>query len=166
MRHKSFLVYWRYLISNFFFTQIKRHEIYLLGIWLLLLGAILIYSFAENFSYKPLIQSLNIAILFGFGIYYIFFKKKKEAIFEDNRLILKKGSRKIKQLDLSQKKRIVTAYSELKIIFDNQREKTFKYSEFDKNSVQILKSLSWLVSYFKYLSSKTFLWCTECPTSM
>ena len=68
------------------------------GILLLFLAAVLIYSFTENFSYKPFIQGLNIVILLFYASYYLFFKKKKEIILSGNRFIVKHGSEKIKEI--------------------------------------------------------------------
>jgi hypothetical protein len=114
---------------------------YSIGILLLFLAAVLAINFYENFSNKPLLQLLNLIAAIGFGLYYLFLKKKKHIIVEGQKLIIKKGSRQIKQLDLSSTERVVKGYSQMKIIFNNQLVERFKFSDFDPQSVVVLKSL-------------------------
>jgi hypothetical protein len=110
------------------------------GILLITLAAISIFSLLEDFIYSTIIHIVNISILVFWGLYFVF-KQKKDISFNENKLIIRRGSKKIKEIDLSKKERIVVSVGSLKIMFKDFSE-TLKYSDFNKGSIQKLKALT------------------------
>lgn len=113
---------------------------YLFGIFMLVMGVILIESFISDSPHKPFIQILNILILLSQSIYYIFFRKKKDVVIQGKKLMIVKGSSTLKEFDISRIKKIVIGTRSLKINFDNFSE-TFQYSQFYKSSINKLKAI-------------------------
>ena len=103
-------------------------------------GVVLLINFLKDYGFAPLGYAINILIAFGFGIYFIFFKRKKDVVLENGNLVVKEGNKRIKEIDLTKKERIVYGLKSMKIVFRDFTE-VFEFSKFNKKSVRKLKSL-------------------------
>ena len=97
--------------------------------------------FVQDYGYTPVFYVINILIALAYAIYFLFFSQKKDIIIEHGKLVVKKGSKRIKELDLSGKEKVVHGIKSLKIKFRDFTE-TFTFSDFNKASVKKLKSLT------------------------
>ncbi len=110
------------------------------GVVLLLLAAITFFSRKGEWKFTPVMYFLNTFTLFALGVYYLLFNKKKDVIIDQNLLVIKKGNKKLKELDLTTTNRIVHGYKSMKIIFRDFTE-TLHFSDFNEAAVQKLRSL-------------------------
>ena len=113
----------------------------LMGAVSIAFAAIYFIFFLQDYGYAPIFYVINILIALTCGIYLLFFNQKKNIVIEHGKLVVKKGSKRIKELDLSGKERVTQGIKSIKIKFRDFTE-TFIFSDFNKASVKKLKSLS------------------------
>ena len=116
----------------------KFYRIYL-GAYILFL----IYLSFDEFGFNPPFQEpyYQVSLILGIaaGIWLISYNKKKSAYIENNELVIKENKKQIFKVELSGLK-IIKGLKSIKLR-NNVEERTFKYSDFDDESIRQLKSL-------------------------
>lgn len=119
--------------------QIKINQ-YLIGSVLLVIALLSAFAYKFDFTSPSVFYGLNVFIVLFWAAYYLF-KKKKDVLITEDKLIVRKGSEKLQEYNLIDKLRVVKGITSVVIIFKNFSVKFF-YSEFNKDSKRKLKSLT------------------------
>jgi hypothetical protein len=109
------------------------------GIVLIVLEGFSLISCLEYHKIERGLQILNASILLVFGIYLLCFNHKQDVDIVQGKLVIRKGQKKLKELDLSKMEKIVLGYKTIKIVFDDSTE-IFNFSKFNKESIAKLQS--------------------------
>src|SRR5215204_3484624 len=89
------------------------------GVVLIILVSISLITFLEDYDSAPLFQIINILILLGYGIYFLFFNGKKDIVLIDGKLLVMKRKKKLEEFDMAKKVRVVYGIKAVKIVFDD-----------------------------------------------
>lgn len=114
---------------------------YVWGVVLIAMATISLVAWLEDYKAAPYFNALNIATLLAWGIYYLFFSKKKDAVLQDRVLVVTKGAKQLQKFDLSTLVRAVHGHKSIKLIFQDKTE-TLMFRDFEKQGIDTLKSLA------------------------